>query len=101
MEERLPSNADVSRNGREESPRASRCPVHPGRPSVGICAGCRRPLCLTCAVPVRGALVGPECLSSYVEDAPPVDPAHAVRSGAGDVLAIVGFAIVLVASVLP
>jgi hypothetical protein len=39
-----------------------RCETHPGSPSVARCARCGRTLCIACAVPVRGAVLGPECL---------------------------------------
>jgi hypothetical protein len=85
-----------------EPGRSSRCSLHPGRQAVGTCAGCRRGLCVACAVPVRGVLVGPECLASFVEDAPVVEPADlAVRRTGPDAVAMAGFAVVLAASVLP
>ena len=31
-----------------------RCATHPSRNTVGICDVCGRPLCVECAVPVRG-----------------------------------------------
>lgn len=47
---------------REGSLRVERCDVHPLRPAVSLCAGCGRPLCLACAIPVRGRVLGAECL---------------------------------------
>jgi H+/Cl- antiporter ClcA len=41
---------------------AERCQDHPGSPSVARCARCGRTLCIACAVPVRGTVLGPECL---------------------------------------
>jgi H+/Cl- antiporter ClcA len=41
---------------------AERCQDHPGSPSVARCARCARTLCIACAVPVRGTVLGPECL---------------------------------------
>jgi hypothetical protein len=43
-----------------------RCEVHAGSASVAHCARCDRTLCITCAVPVRGAVLGPECLPADV-----------------------------------
>jgi hypothetical protein len=40
---------------------AERCEEHPGSPSVARCARCGRTLCIACAVPVRGTVLGPEC----------------------------------------
>jgi hypothetical protein len=45
----------------ERTARAS-CELHPRSPSVARCDVCGRDLCLTCAVPVRGRVIGPECL---------------------------------------
>ena len=41
---------------------AERCQDHPGSPSVARCSRCGRTLCIACAVPVRGSVLGPECL---------------------------------------
>jgi hypothetical protein len=49
---------------RERILRAERCDLHPVRPAVARCAGCGRPLCLACAIPVRGSVLGSECLPS-------------------------------------
>lgn len=43
-----------------------RCEVHPGSVSVARCARCDRTMCIACAVPVRGAVLGPECLPADV-----------------------------------
>ena len=40
-----------------------RCETHPGVPSVARCDRCDRPLCVSCAIPVRGRILGPECLA--------------------------------------
>lgn len=36
------------------------------------CDGCDRPLCLTCAIPVRGQVFGPECMAEILGDDPAV-----------------------------
>src|SRR6266545_746437 len=41
-----------------------RCDLHPASPSVAECQSCGRPLCLPCAVPVRGRVLGVECLEA-------------------------------------
>ncbi|GBC87246.1 hypothetical protein HRbin12_01249 [bacterium HR12] len=41
---------------------AERCDLHPMRAVIARCEGCGRPLCLACAIPVRGAVLGLECL---------------------------------------
>jgi hypothetical protein len=43
-----------------------RCELHPGSVSVARCARCDRTLCIACAVPVRGVVLGPECLPADV-----------------------------------
>jgi hypothetical protein len=39
-----------------------RCANHPSRPTVETCEVCGRPLCVECAIPVRGRVLGAECL---------------------------------------
>ena len=75
-----------------------RCDRHPSRPSVGRCDGCARPLCLSCAVPVRGTLLGSECLSERIggEPAPPPTPeapGPSLATLAGIVVCLVGTAL--------
>jgi hypothetical protein len=43
---------------------AERCHAHPGAAAVARCTHCDRPVCIACAVPVRGAVIGAECLSA-------------------------------------
>jgi hypothetical protein len=45
---------------------AERCATHPSRLTVGTCDVCGRPLCVECAVPVRGRVLGAECLSEVL-----------------------------------
>jgi len=45
---------------------AARCATHPSNPSVALCDSCGAPLCVTCAVPVRGQVFGPECLAQVL-----------------------------------
>ena len=80
--------------------RKGRCSIHPGEDSVAVCDVCGRTLCIGCAIPVRGSVVGQECLAEVVEDPPPAPPppgpplrARAVAAG--------GFLLVLGASILP
>ena len=81
---------------------AGRCVRHPGAPAVGICATCARPLCLKCAVPVRGDLYGPECVGSILGPGtiPEPAPSRPARNP-GMALAGIGFAGAVAASVLP
>lgn len=57
---------------------AERCDQHPANPSVALCDGCGRPLCLPCATPVRGRVLGAECLAEALgPDSPLPEPAPA------------------------
>jgi hypothetical protein len=50
-----------------------RCDLHPASLSVARCDGCGRPLCLACAVPVRGRVLGVECLEEALGPGLPTD----------------------------
>ncbi|MEP6973336.1 MAG: hypothetical protein ABI869_04225 [Actinomycetota bacterium] len=57
-----------------------RCANHPSRLTVGTCELCGRPLCVECAVPVRGRVLGTECLSEVLgEDTPTSTPPRTWR----------------------
>lgn len=95
----MPSEERTERSTRS----AERCAVHPSRSSVSRCSNCLRPLCLTCAVPVRGRVLGPECLAAELgADAPPEAARRAVVPG-GRMRAVAGGALVvaLAATLLP
>jgi hypothetical protein len=47
---------------------AERCANHPSRTTAGVCDVCGRPLCVECAVPVRGRVLGSECLADVLGD---------------------------------
>ena len=53
---------------------AERCEVHPNRMAAVHCAECDRPICVRCAVPVRGRVLGPECLRAALGDEAPPEP---------------------------
>ena len=79
---------------------AERCDQHPTRSAVARCSGCGRPLCLTCAVPVRGSVVGIECLPQPLG----VDLAPVPRARGSSTLQLVAGAALLlslVATALP
>ena len=81
---------------------AERCSLHPGSAVVAICDGCGRSLCLACAVPVRGRVLGAECLAEALgPDAVPEEP-EVVRTGSGRRgLAGAAFALAVLSTVLP
>lgn len=68
---------------------------------VGTCELCGRALCIACAVPMRGRLIGPECLSTILEDVPAPQPPTRSVHPSGDRLALAGFALVVVLSAFP
>jgi hypothetical protein len=78
---------------------AERCHVHPGAAAVATCEACGRPVCLPCAVPVRGIVVGLECLPDDVRTGGG-DPEPA-RRPAGLTVAGVALGVALVATLLP
>jgi hypothetical protein len=80
--------------------RKGRCATHPGEDAVASCDVCGRSLCITCAVPVRGSVVGQECLAQVVEDPPPA-PAPRRSPSVSRVLLVGGFALTLGSSILP
>lgn len=79
---------------------ADRCPRHPGASVVGPCDGCGEPLCLACAVPVRGRVLGPVCLERELGDPPAPPPAPAAPGRSRD-LADAGLLATALATVLP
>jgi hypothetical protein len=97
--ERYPSRVPDPQE--QTAARPGRCANHPAVALVGMCDVCGRSLCITCAVPVRGRLIGPECLPEILEDVVSAQPlAHPVRP-TGDRLALLGFGLVMVLSALP
>jgi hypothetical protein len=81
--------------------RPGRCATHPAAGAVGECDVCGRPLCVSCAVPVRGVMVGRECLSTVLEDAPDQEGIPSPVRSLGGRLALAGFALVVAVSALP
>jgi hypothetical protein len=69
--------------------------------SVASCDACGRPLCVTCAVPVRGTTIGPECLATVLEEPPPSVQVPAPLPPRGEWPAIAGFGLVVALGILP
>ena len=82
---------------------AERCDLHPGNPAVASCDGCGRPLCLACAVPVRGQAFGAECLAAALgtPGEPPPGAGAPEPSKPGTAVATTAFAVAALASLLP
>jgi hypothetical protein len=78
---------------------AEKCAAHPGRQAVAECEACGRPLCVVCAVPVRGRVVGVECVVSVLGE----HPQAVVGRGwsRSELAAGSGLGLVAIASVLP
>ncbi|HJP67198.1 MAG TPA: hypothetical protein VKA30_12955 [Actinomycetota bacterium] len=81
--------------------KSSRCLHHPALPRVTSCDVCGASLCLTCAVPVRGNVVGPECIGQVLEDSPNPVPAPMPFRPRSDLLAVLGFGLVVLLSIVP
>lgn len=81
--------------------RPGRCATHPDVASVGACERCGRALCVACATPVRGRLIGAECISAILEDVPRVERLPPPIPRRGDLLAGIGFLLALLVSALP
>jgi hypothetical protein len=71
----------------EAAKTGERCSMHAGVPAVSRCADCGRPMCLACAIPVRGRVLGAECLP---DDAGPAGEAVAPPERFGRALALAG-----------
>ena len=80
--------------------KASKCSVHPSRAAVANCDRCGIGVCITCGVPVRGEVLGPECLPEDLRAAA-ANPPAARTSGLLLPLTGIGFALALLASALP
>jgi hypothetical protein len=78
------------------------CPVHGDRQAVERCAECGRPVCLACAVPVRGRVLCTECARRVVGE--PVREAarpRRSRSRIPEASATILLGLALVATILP
>jgi hypothetical protein len=78
-----------------------RCVHHPGRAAVARCAACEEPICLTCAVPVRGRVIGPECLAVELGDPALIVPPEPVASFTGSWATIAGAVLAVIATIGP
>lgn len=69
---------------------------------MATCDGCGRPLCLACAVPVRGRVLGSECLAEVLGPGlAPESPAPPERGRYLWGVIGIGFAVATVATLLP
>lgn len=77
-----------------------RCVHHPGRAAVARCSACEEPICLPCAVPVRGRVIGPECLAAELGDPQLTVPPETVTTPMS-VAAVAGAVVAVVATIAP
>lgn len=77
-----------------------RCVHHPGRAAVARCSACEEPICLPCAVPVRGRVIGPECLATELGDPQLTVPPETVTTPLS-VAAVAGAVVAVVATIAP
>jgi hypothetical protein len=81
-----------------------RCANHPSRLTVATCELCGRPLCVECAVPVRGRVLGIECLSEALgEDTPTSPPLRTWRRHRSPIDRVIGasLAVATLVTLLP
>ena len=78
-----------------------RCRHHPGRPAVGRCAACGEPICLSCAVPVRGRILGPGCVAEELGDPALTMPPEPDVAVPGAAWTVVGALLAVLATVGP
>ena len=78
-----------------------RCLHHPGRAAVARCSVCEEPICLACAVPVRGRTIGPECLATELGDPALTVPPELESSIIGSFPALAGAILSVVATIGP
>jgi len=76
---------------------------HPHRVSVARCENCGRTLCIACAVPVRNAVYGGECLPAMLGDDVASKTATATQAVAspGAMAVTAAFAIAVLGTMLP
>ncbi|MCD6021300.1 MAG: hypothetical protein K0R20_1010 [Actinomycetia bacterium] len=78
-----------------------RCVHHPSRAAVARCSACEEPICLPCAVPVRGRVIGPECLAAELGDPRLTVPPETVTAVPRSMAAVAGAAVAVVATIGP
>jgi hypothetical protein len=78
-----------------------RCAHHPSRAAVARCNACEEPVCLACAVPVRGRTVGTECLATELGDPALTVPPDPSPPAAGSSVVLAGAALAVVATIGP
>ena len=88
-------------DAQEEAAGSERCQHHPTRAAVARCAGCERPLCVSCAVPVRGRVFGPECIADELGDPDLTVPPEPDRPRPAVWVAVAGAVLALIGTIAP
>ena len=98
-----PAADPAGRPGTDDAEAAAheRCLHHPSRTAVARCSACDEPVCLACAVPVRGRVLGPECLADELGDPAISTPPEPERTVAGSWVAFSGAVLALLATAGP
>jgi len=78
-----------------------RCAHHPARAAVDRCDRCGEPVCISCAVPVRGRVLGPGCIAEELGDPALMQPPEPDRPLTGPSIAIAGALVAVVATAGP
>lgn len=78
-----------------------RCIHHPSRAAVATCSACDEPVCLACAVPVRGRVLGRECVAAELGDPALVVPSVPAGPSLGSWAAVAGAVAALIGTVGP
>jgi hypothetical protein len=99
-----PTRANDETAASAETPGAvthERCVHHPGRAAVARCSACEEPICLPCAVPVRGRVIGPECLAAELGDPQLTVPPETVTAAPRSMAALAGAVVAVAATIGP
>ncbi|MEX0990845.1 MAG: hypothetical protein WD004_01050 [Actinomycetota bacterium] len=80
---------------------AKRCERHPAASVIAECADCGRPMCVRCAVPVRGRVLGEECLPAALGPNLVLEPEHPTRARLPLPWTGIAFAVAALASIIP
>jgi hypothetical protein len=86
---------------RVDSKTAQRCHRHPGQAAIASCNRCGVSLCVSCAVPVRGEVLGPECIGEVVGVDTLRPPADALDPGRLGLIGGFGLLIAAAATCIP
>jgi hypothetical protein len=78
-----------------------RCIHHPSKAAIARCDACGEPVCVTCAVPVRGRVLGPECLGAELGEPAITATPEPDRGLARSWVAIAGASLALAATAGP